>query len=96
MTEELEFETYLRITKKNFGIYLFDKKKSINLYEEEMEFDREIRNIDYKLLPKFLENNIFKIEKLIGKFIKNIIVIIENEKIFFVDIGIKKKVMRKK
>ncbi len=96
MTEELEFETYLRITKKNFGIYLFDKKKSINLYEEEMEFDREIRNIDYKLLPKFLENNIFKIEKLIGKFIKNIIVIIENEKIFFVDIGIKKKSYEKK
>ena len=29
MTEDLEFETYLKISKKNFGIYLFDKKKKL-------------------------------------------------------------------
>ncbi len=96
MTEEIEFETYLKITKKNFGIYLFDKKELINLYEEEIKFDRDIEYTDYKLLSRFLENNIFKIEKLIGKFIENIIVIIESEKIFFVDIGIKKKSYEKK
>ena len=38
--------------------------------------------LDLNKLKKFLDDNIFKIEKLIGKFIKNIFLIIENEKIF--------------
>ena len=91
MTEDLEFETYLKISKKNFGIYLFDKKKKINLYEEEVKFEKDDETVDYELLSSFLDDNIFNIEKLIGKFIQNIVLIIENNKIFFVNIGVKKK-----
>ena len=91
MIEEFELETYLKISKKNFGIYLFDKKKKINLYEEEVKFEKDNETIDYELLSSFLDDNIFNIEKLIGKFIKNITLIIENEKTFFMDMGIKKK-----
>ena len=91
MTEDLEFETYLKISKKNFGIYLFDKKKKINLYEEEVKFEKDNETVDYELLSSFLDDNIFNIEKLIGKFIQNIVLIIENNKIFFVNIGVKKK-----
>ena len=82
MTEDLEFETYLKISKKNFGIYLFDKKKKINLYEEEVKFEKDNETVDYELLSSFLDDNIFNIEKLIGKFIQNIVLIIENNKIF--------------
>ena len=91
MTEDLEFETYLKISKKNFGIYLFDKKKKINLYEEEVKFEKDNETVDYEQLSSFLDDNIFNIEKLIGKFIQNIVLIIENNKIFFVNIGVKKK-----
>ena len=91
MIEEFELETYLKISKKNFEIYLFDKKKLINLYEEDIKFENSDEIIDFKQLSNFLDNHIFKIEKLTGKFIKNITLIIENEKTFFMDMGIKKK-----
>ena len=42
-------------------------------------------------LSKFLDGNIYRIEKLVGNFIKDITLIIENDKILNVDIGIKKK-----
>ena len=91
MIEEFEFETYLRISKSFFGIYLFDKRNLVNLYENEQKFDNNNFDLDLNVLSKFLENNIFKIEKLIGKFIQNITLIIDNKNFFFVDIGIKKK-----
>ena len=91
MTKELEFETYLSISPSKFGIYLFDKKKVINLYNEELEIEYENDDIDLNVLNKFLENNIYKIEKLIGKFIKNIFVIIDSNKILDFNVGIKKK-----
>ena len=90
MIEE-DFETYLNITKNKLEIFLFDKKNYKNLYKDEFELKNELNFIDLNILSKFLDNNIFKIEKLVGGFIKNIILIIESEKIFYLNIGIKKK-----
>ena len=72
MTEALEFETYLSISSKKFKIYLLDTKNLKNLYFEEKNFENSISILDLNNLEKFLDNNIFKIEKLIGKFVKNI------------------------
>ena len=91
MIEETDFETYLNISKNKFQIFLFDKKKFTNLYKNESVFENKNQNIDLNILQNFLENNIFKIEKLIGKFVKNIILIVEDYKIFNLIIGIKKK-----
>ena len=91
MTEGLEFETYLSISSKKFKIYLLDTKNLKNLYFEEKNFENSISIPDLNNLEKFLDNNIFKIEKLIGKFVKNIFLIIENKEIFNLHIGIKKK-----
>ncbi len=91
MSELSDFETYLYISPNKFGIYLFDKRKMINLYKEEIELESKINNLDINSLFEFLESNIFKIEKLIGKFIKNIILVIENNKILNINLGIKKK-----
>ena len=46
---------------------------------------------DLSHLSKFLDQNIYRIEKLVGNFIKDITLIIESDKILNVDIGIKKK-----
>ena len=91
MTEELNFQVYLGISTKKFEIYLLDKKKLKNIYSEEIQIENDTNRIDYNLLNTFLENNIFKIEKLIGNFLKNITVIIENTKILSFSFGIKKK-----
>ena len=91
MIEELDLETYLSLTKKSFSIYVFDKIKLKNVYEEEYKIEENYNSLNNVHLTKFLDRNIFKIEKLIGRFIKNIIVVIENDQIFKINIGIKKK-----
>ena len=93
MSEITDFETYLSISPKKFGIYLFDINQKRNLYKEEITFKTESQITELISLTKFLEDNIFKIEKLVGKFIKNICLIIENNKIINIDMGIKKKII---
>ena len=90
MTEELSFETYLSISEKKFEIYLLDKKKLKNIYKEEVHLENDSDLIDYNLLNSFLDKNIFKIEKLIGNFLRSIVIIIENQQILNFSIGIKK------
>ena len=90
MTEALEFETYLSISSKKFKIYLLDTKNFKNLYFEEKNFEDSISILDLNNLEKFLDNNIFKIEKLIGKFVKNINLILDTEKFLRINISLKK------
>ena len=91
MTQELEVETYLTIQKNKFGIYLLDKKKMSTLYKEELNFEENVQDLVLKNLSKFLDENIFKVEKLLGNFINNIFVIIDVDKIFNIDVSLKKK-----
>ena len=91
MIEELDFETFLYISENQYTIFVDDKKNSKNLYKQEFKIDDKINPDDLSYLPKFLDENIYRIEKLVGNFIKDITLIIENDKILNVDIGIKKK-----
>ncbi len=91
MNEELNFEAYLNISPDRFNIYLLDKIKLKNIYYKEIQIVNNNNKVDYNLLTSFLDQNIFKIEKLIGKFLKNIIIIIENNRILNLTLGIKKK-----
>ena len=91
MIEEIDFEIYLSVSKKKYTIYLFDKKNFKNLYKENALIKYNSNFIDLKNLSKFLDDNIYKIEKLSGKFIKNIFLIIDSSLNSYVNIGIKKK-----
>ena len=90
MNEILEFETYLSISQIKFGIYLFDTKNRNNLYGKEINFEKT-NFINYFHLKQFLDDNVFRIEKLIGKFIENIFIIIDDGNILNTQIGIKQK-----
>ena len=91
MIEEADFETFLYLSRKQYVIFVEDKKTLKNMYKEEIKIDDEIHLDDLSHLSKFLDENIYRIEKLVGNFIKDITLIIENDKILNVDIGIKKK-----
>jgi len=91
MTDELPFEVYLTISKEKYEIYLLDKKNLKNIYKKEIYLENNLNKIDYSLLINFLDKNIFKIEKLIGNFLKTIFLVIENNQILNFSIGIKKK-----
>ena len=91
MTEELSFQVYLNISQKKFEIYLLDKQNLKNIYKQKLYFENDKDIIDYNLLSSFLDKHIFKLEKLIGNFLKSIIVIIENKQILNFSMGIKKQ-----
>ena len=90
MNEIFELETYLSISQSKFGIYLFDIKNQNNLYCKEINFEKK-NFINYSDLKRFLDDNVFRIEKLLGKFVENIFVIIDHENILNIQIGIKQK-----
>ena len=91
MTQETDFETFLYISKNKYQIFVYDKANLKNLY------NKEIKNIDgndLDSLSNFIDENIYKIEKTINSFIKNIILIIEDDKVLNVGISIKKKITK--
>ena len=91
MNKENDLQHYLSISPNKFGLYLFDTKSLKNLYKEEITFNRDRDLLNYDLLKRFLDDNVFKIEKLNGKFVDNIILILEDNNIFNLELGIKKK-----
>ena len=91
MDKENELQCYLSVSPNKYGIYLFDTKNLKNLYKEEIILYNETNYQNHDELKKFLDDNIFKIEKLSGKFIENIFLILEDKKIFNLELGIKKK-----
>ena len=91
MIENLDFETYLYISKNEFQIFVLDIKKSKNLFSDKLKIDYQFDFKNSNSLINFLDNNIYKIEKLVGNFIKNIILILNIENTLKVNIGSKKK-----
>jgi hypothetical protein len=88
MIENSDFKTFLYISKNKYQIFVYDKNNLKNLYFEEIENDNEI---ELNILSKFIDDNIYKIERMIKDFIRNIIVIIENDKVLDIGISLKKK-----
>ena len=88
MIENSDFETFLYISKNKYQIFVYDKNNLKNLYSEEIGYSDEI---ELNTLSKFLDDNIYKIEKKIKNFIRNIILIIEDDKILEIGISLKKK-----
>ena len=88
MIENSDFETFLYISKNKYQIFVYDKNNLKNLYNEEIKTSdqNEINN-----LSKFLDENIYKIEKIINNFIRNVILILEDDKVLDTVISIKKK-----
>ena len=88
MIENSDFETFLYISKSKYQIFVYDKNNLKNLYNEEIGYSDEI---ELNTLSKFLDDNIYKIEKKIKNFIRNIILIVEDDKILEIGISLKKK-----
>ena len=84
-------KTFIFISSNRFIIISLDEANKIN-YKKEIIFKDRNKKLDLDLFSKFLNENIFKIEKELGEFIKVIYLIIENEEIFSVNLSIKNKI----
>jgi|TARA_B100001093_G_scaffold519485_1_gene608749 hypothetical protein len=90
MTNKKDFETYLYVEDKKFTIFLLNTGNFKNIYFNEIILNENF-DLNFEELSKFLDDNIFKIEKLLGTFIEDIFLIIENKVELQTLIGIKKK-----
>tara|TARA_B100001057_G_scaffold355586_1_gene357598 strand:- start:1293 stop:1994 length:702 start_codon:yes stop_codon:yes gene_type:complete len=84
-------KTFIFISSSKFIIISLNEANKIN-YKKETIFKDQNKKFDLDLFDKFLNENIFKIEKELGEFIKVIYLIIENEEIFSVNLSIKNKI----
>jgi hypothetical protein len=88
MIENSDFEIFLYISKNKYQIFVYDKQNLKNIYIEEIKNNDET---ELDILSKFIDKNIYKIEKIIKNFVRNIILIIEDDKVLELGISLKKK-----
>ena len=84
-------KTFIFISSNKFKIISLGETNKINYKRETILKDQNTK-FDLDLFSEFLNENIFKIEKELGEFIKIIYLIIENEEIFSVNLSIKNKI----
>ena len=89
MDDFLNYETYLLISSKKFIISVnTDFKKKV--YYQEVQVDNYFKSKDLEKLDFFLNQNIFKIEKKFQSFVEKIIIVLDFDVFFPVEISIKK------
>ena len=72
MIDITNFETFLFVGDKELIISVKQIDNSNTLYLEELTLENKLNVSDLELIDNFLNNHIFKIEKLIKNFVKNI------------------------
>ena len=90
MDNSHSFETYFLISNKKLLINVFDKQNLKNIFYEEINNDNFQNDLNANLINILIDKNIFKIEKLINDFVKNINLIVESNKFFQIDVSLKK------
>ena len=90
MNKENELKYYLSVSPNKYGIYLFDTKNLKNLYKQEIILNNDTNYQNYDELKKFLDDNIFKIEKKLDSFIEDIYVILDSKEFHSIKLSIKK------
>ena len=81
MTNNLENRIFLFLGFDKFKIVALNSNDEL-VYKKEILTNNKSNQIDPKFLDNFLGENIFKIEKELNEFVKNIFLIIDNQNIF--------------
>ena len=92
MIENSDFINFFFIKKDSFLIASFLKSDLTCLYKNELILDKNVVDFEKKKIKKFIDNNIYKIEKYIKQFVKNINLVVYDEKFLTIDVSIKKNI----
>ena len=90
MTNNLENKIFLFSSLNKFTIVVLNSNHEF-VYKKETLTDNKSNQIDSNFLDNFLSENIFKIEKKLNEFVKNIFLIVDNQNIFSIQLSIKNK-----
>ena len=83
------FKTYLYLSHKKFIICVMEVIDLKIIYKQEFFIKDHSNELEFRILKDFLEKNIFKIEKKIKNFIKNIYIVIDSHDFFSIYLSIK-------
>ena len=86
----LENKIFLFLGINKFTIVAINSTNEF-VYKKETLTNNQNNQIDTDFLDNFLSENIFKIEKELNEFVKNIFLIIDNQNIFSIYLSIKNK-----
>ena len=91
MKNEDNFEVFLYYSDNKLSISVRQIYNESKFYERSIVLDKNQNNLKLDELDEFLDLNIFKIEKSLKKFIKNITLIIEHQELLKITLSLKKK-----
>ena len=90
MTNKVDFRTYLYLNHNQFIIYVAKILTNEKIYSEKLEIEENSTELKFSKLKEFLDVNIFKIEKKLNNFIKNVYVILDSKEFHSIKLSIKK------
>ena len=90
MTERVDFKTYLYLNQNHFIIYVSKILTNQKIYSEKLAIEKNSTDFKFSKLDELLDSNIFKIEKKLNSFIKDIYVILDSEEFHSIKLSIKK------
>ena len=90
MVNNLGNKIFLFLSINKFTIVALNSTNEF-VYKEQKITNNKSNQIDSNLLDNFLNENIFKIEKKLTEFVKNIFLIIDHHSIFSIHLSIKNK-----
>ena len=76
MIDKKNFETYILISEKKLSILVKDNVNGTKLFENEFIYNESKDEKKLLYFDRFLEENIFKIEKILNSFVNSVILII--------------------
>ena len=88
MSKNLNFETYLLVSPKKFLVSV-KKNNFENIYQKEKNFENDLEIIKLNELNDFLNENIYKAEKYLDNFIKDINLVLDCNQFFRVQLSLK-------
>ena len=90
MIRETDFQTYLYLNHNQFIIYVVEILTNEKIYSEKFKIEENSTELKFSKLDEFLNNNIFKIEKKLNNFIKDLYVILDSKEFHSIKLSIKK------
>ena len=90
MIREADFQTYLYLNNTQYIIYVTDNKTNEKIYSEKLAIEENSTELKFNKLDEFLDINIFKIEKKLNNFIKDIYFILDSNEFHSIKLSIKK------
>ena len=90
MRNDLNFETFLFFSPKKIILSVNQKGNLKQIYKNEILIDNYLDELNFEKLDNFLNENIFKVEKILDNFIQNINIAIFSEDLFTLKLSVKK------